>query len=151
MPESRFIFDSSIKPEKPPVLKEPLDKGQIISLLTYFRKETFADSVSGFNKCRAVNEDAVLMLKQQFSNLDVYHLYSPSVYGVSRTPGMAVEHHTGVIKTRDGYLWFDGTADQFESNYGGPIAIIENQWLDLLIEQVTERLGGKWQLVTPRV
>lgn len=151
MPGSRFIFDSSYKPEKPPVLKEPLTKEQILDLLEYFRKETFAEDVNGFNKCRAVNEDAVLMLKRQFPHLNVWHLYSPSVYGVRRVPGMAVEHHTGVIQLEDSYMWFDGTADQFESNDGNPIAFIEDQWLDLLIEKVTERLGGKWQLTTPRV
>lgn len=99
----------------------------------------------GFNLCRAVNLSLVQMVKQKYPEIDSHLFVCRSYNRIKRSPGSIVEHFSGAILTKQGWLWFDGTGDQLDIE--NPTEIIYDIVTDenSIIQSLHERLGGKWQ------
>ena len=126
-------------------LSVPPKTQEVYGLIEHFRKINHADKLSGFKLCRAINLGIIKYLKTNFPEIECSVYYCQKYPWINRSM-MPCEHFIGAIKTSDGYLWFDGTADQLNLRGFGKVFVQMVEKKEDIIPSITATLGGKWEV-----
>lgn len=128
-----------------PTLSIPPTFEEINGLINYFRLLNDADESYGQDKCEKVNLGLLRHVKKNYPEIKFIPIGCRDYRRIKRREGQMIEHYVGAIKSEEGWVWFDGTADQLSFAQPGTKVIIQKTSEDELFAGISQILGGNWE------